>query len=131
MNEPKVRIAPSINGHTIVLGAGHSVAIYKRKGEFYVAEFLDGCGELAYADTWFRFHAGALRCYNGRAALRRSMPLTPEMMQKIERLHAESEARQERMLAVAGNVATIVKRCLLSLVPWTRGVASRTSGTVG
>ena len=129
--ESQMRTASSINGHIMTLGAGHSIAIYERNRECYVAEFRDGCGELARAGTWFRFNAGALRCYNGRAALRSSMPLTPEMVEKIERLHRQSEARQERMLAVPGNVATKVKRCLLSLMSRTRGVASKASRTVG
>jgi hypothetical protein len=127
----KVRTAPSINGHMIALGAGHSIAIHERNGQGFVAEFRDGRGELSYAGSWFRFNAGALRCLRGRAALRCYTPLTAEMLQDIERLHAEREARQGRMRAVGGNVAAIVKRCLLGLVPWTRRVAPRTSGTVG
>ena len=129
--ESKARSAPSINGHMITLGAGHLIAIYERNRECYVAEFRDGFGELEYAGSWFRFHARELRCLNGRAGLRSSMPLTPEMLQRIERLHAQSEARQERMLAVPRNVATIVGRCLLSLKFWTHSVVSKTSRTVG
>ncbi len=129
--ESQMRTAPSINGHMIILGAGHSIAIYERNRECYVAEFRDGYGMLAYTGTWFRFHAGTLKCYNGRAALRSSMPLTPEMLEQIERLHRQSEARQERMLAVPGNVAAIAKRCLLGLMSWTRGVASKPGRTVG
>jgi hypothetical protein len=129
--ESKARTTSSINGRVIVLGAGHSIAIYERNGEGYVAEFRDGHASLEYAGSWFRFNAGALRCLRGRAALQSSKPLNPEMLQKIERLHAASDARQERMLAMLGNVATKVKRCLLSLVSWTRGGASRTSRTVG
>ena len=74
--ETQMRTAPSINGYMITLGAGHSVALYERNRECYVAEFRDGCIALAYAGSWFRFHAGALRSYDGRAALRSSMPLT-------------------------------------------------------
>ena len=42
--ESKMRTAPSINGHMITLGAGHSIAIYERNRECYVAEFRDGYG---------------------------------------------------------------------------------------
>ena len=130
--ESKVRTTPSINGHMIALGAGHSIAIYERNGFSHVAEFRDGRGEFTYAGAWFRSYAGGLRyCHNRRSDFQRSMPLTPEMLQKIERLHAESEASEDRMLAVPGNVATIVKRCLSSLVSWTHSVASKTSRTVG
>jgi len=131
--ESEMHTAPSINGHMLTLGAGHSIAIYERNRERYVAEFRDGHGELAYAAEWFRFHAGGLRyCHNRRrVALQSSVPLTPEMLEKIERLHWESETRQERTLAMPGNVATTVKRWVLSLIYWTRGVASRTSRRVG
>ena len=131
--ESQMHTTPSINGHMLTLDAGHSIAVYERNRCCYVAEFRDGHGELAYAAEWFRFHAGGLRyCHNRRrVALQSSVPLTPEMLEKIERLHRESEARQQRMLAVLGNVATKVKRCLLSLISWTRGVASKTSRTVG
>ncbi len=129
--ESKARIAPSINGHMITLGAGHSIAIYERNGAGFVAEFRDGRESLEYAGSWFRFNSGALRCIRGRTALEFSMPLTPDMLQKIEQLHAADEARQKRTLAVPRNVATIVKHCLLSVKSWTRSVASKTSRTVG
>jgi len=72
----------------IDLGTGHTIAIYKRNGVCWVAEFRDGRGERDYAGSWFRFHAGGLRyCHNRRrAALESSTPLTPEMLEKIERL---------------------------------------------
>jgi len=121
-----MRAAPPINGHFIDLGSGRSIAIYERNGERRVAEFCDGCEELMHADTWFRFHAGALRhCRQS------PMPLTPEMLQKIERLHAESDAREERMLAVPRNVAAAAKRCLINLVSWTRELGSKTKRPVG
>lgn len=126
-----MRTAPSINGHMIALGTGHSIAIYERNGFSYVAEFRNGRGEFTYAGAWFRTYAGGLRyCHNRRTAFQVSMPLSPDMLANIERLHAEDEARHERMLAVPGEVATIVKRFLLSLMSWTRG-ASKTSRTVG
>ena len=59
--ESKPRTAPSIYGHMITLGVDHSIAIYERNGECYVAEFRDGCGSLEDASSWFRFHAGVLR----------------------------------------------------------------------
>jgi hypothetical protein len=122
---------PSIKGHVIILGTGRSIAIYERNGERCVADFCDGRGELMSADTWFRFHAGALRhCGNGDAP-QPYMPLTPGILQQIERLHGESDARQERMLAMPRNAARTVKRCLISLISWTRGLSSKTRRTVG
>jgi hypothetical protein len=114
--ESPTRTAPPISGHVIDLGTGRSIAIYERNGEWCVAEFCDGRGELMHADTWFRFRAGALGHRRNRHAVPRSSePLPPEMRQKIERLHRESESRQQRILAVPRNVAMAVKRCLIRL----------------
>jgi hypothetical protein len=115
----------------ISLGVGHSIAIYERNREYYVAEFRDGGARLEYAGSWFRFHAGALRCYSGRAALQSSMPLTPEILERIERLHAESEARQARMLAVPRTVAAAALRYWASVMSRLNGGASKISQTVG
>ena len=124
----RVCTAPSINGHMIDLSAGHSIAIYERNGLCWVAEFRDGHGEFTYANTWLRGYAGGLwQCRHRRATLESSMPLSAAMLAKIERLHAEHEAGQERMLGVLRNLATTVKRCVLSLKSWARGVASKTS----
>lgn len=128
--ETKVRSAPSINGHMIVLGPEHSIVIYERNRECYVAEFRDGRGSLEYAGSWFRFHARALRCYTGRAVLRSSMPLSPEMLEKIERLHAASDAQQARMLAVPRRIAAAAQRYWINAISRLRR-AAKTSQTLG
>ena len=129
--ESKPRTAPSINGHMITLGVGHSIAIYERNRECYVAEFRDGGASLEYAGSWFRFHAGALRCYSGRAALQSFMPLPPEIREKLERLHAESEARQERVLAVPRTVIATARRYCINVISRLRGRAAKVSRTFG
>lgn len=129
--QSKARTAPSINGHMIALGAGHSIAIYERNGNGFVAEFRDGCGELAYAGSWFRFNAGALRCLKGPDALQFFMPLTAETLQKIEQLHVDSEARQERMLAVPRTIAAAAKRWAISLISRLRGREYKINPTLG
>lgn len=127
--EANVGSAPSVNGHMIVLGPKHSIAIYERNRECYVAEFRDGRGSLEYASSWFRFHAGMLRCYTGRGFLRSSMPLSPDVLEKIERLHDASDARQARMLAVPRSIAATVQRWI-SIMSRLRG-ASKISQTIG
>jgi hypothetical protein len=116
----------------IALDAGHSVAIYERDGESYVAEFRDGAGEFAYAHTWFRFHADVLRyCRNRRVIDHSCMALLPETLEKIEQLHSESESRQQRMLAMPRTAAAAVNRYLTRLISWMRRPASRTRRIVG
>ena len=129
--ESEVRTAPSINGHMIALGAGHLIAIYHRNGECHVAEFRDGYGSLEYASSWFRFQAGALRWGKGLAALQSSMPLSPEMLEEIERLHAASDARQARMLALPGSIAAAARRYWNNVISRLRGRTARTSQTLG
>jgi hypothetical protein len=114
--ESQPRTAPSINGHMIALGVGHSIAIHERNGEGFVAEFRDGLGELSHAGSWFRFNAGALQSLRGRAALRCYTPLTAKMLQNIERLHAEREAREERMRAVPRTVAAAARRYCINVM---------------
>jgi len=126
-SELMVSGTPSINGHMIALGAGHSIAIYERNGEHYVAEFRGGRAGFVNAATWFRSYAGSLRYrHNGRAAADPSITLSPEMLQIIERLHAESEARQERVLALPRTVAAAAQRYWTSVTLRLRGRARHT-----
>ena len=129
--ESKSRTAPSINGHMIVLGAGHSIAFYERNGVRYVAEFRDGGGEFTYAAAWFRLYAGGRRyCHDRRSALQPATPLIPEMLETIERLHRESELREKRMLAALRSIGTAAQRCWIGVMSRLRGRASRISRTV-
>jgi hypothetical protein len=125
--EVKVTAAPSISGNMIDLGTGYAIAIYERNGVCWVAEFYDGRGEFDYAGAWFRFYAGRLRA--ARVALKSPTPLTPEMLEKIERLHRASEAREERILAVPRTVAAAAQRWAISLMSLLRGRGSKIGQT--
>jgi len=127
--ESEVRATASIEGHMIDLDTGHTIAIYKRNGVCWVAEFRDGRGELDYAGSWFRFHAGGLRyCHNRRrTALQSSTPLTSEMLENIERLHVASDACQERMLAVPRTLAAAARRYWINVISRLRGRAVKIS----
>jgi len=130
--ELQMRTASSVYGHVIDLGVGHSIAIYERNGASWVAEFRDGHGEIMYAGAWFRLNSGGLRyCHNHRPALQRSMPLTLEVLETIERLHAEREARQRRMLAVPRTVATTARHYFVSAMSRLRSGTSKISQTLG
>jgi hypothetical protein len=107
----------SIDGHLLQLGEGHEVAIYTRDGMCWVAEFKDGRGELFNAGTFFRFHAGVLR-YSHRpyaVACASATVLTPEALERIERLHQQLEARDARMLGAGMAIVASVMRCCRAL----------------
>jgi hypothetical protein len=125
--ESGIGATPSIEGNMIDLGAGNAIAIYERNGVCWVAEFYDGHGKLEYAGSWFRFHAGRLRA--ARAALKSTVPLTPEMLERIECLHRTSEAREQSMLAVPRAVAAAAQRYLISVISRLR--ESKISQTLG
>jgi hypothetical protein len=107
-----------IDGHLLQLGEGHEVAIYTRDGVFWVAEFTDGHSELLNAATFFRFHAGALRYSNRRhaAALESAAALTPEVLERIERLHQQLDAQDARILSATVAVVASVMRCCRGLM---------------
>jgi hypothetical protein len=83
-------MTPVAEGHVLHLREGHEVAIYKRNGVHWVAEFRDGSAELVDATSWFHFHTGALRYSFGNraAALNATSEITPEVLAQIERLHS-------------------------------------------
>ena len=112
--ESEVRTAPSINGHMIALGTEQWIAVYERNQESYVAEFRQGRGGFTPAGLWFRLDAGCLR-YR-LAAVRAATALTREMLENIERLHREDEAREQRTLALPRSVAAAARRYWISVL---------------
>lgn len=121
MNDYQAPMAPRINGHMIALTAMHSIAVYDRDGSSYIAEFRNGQGTLACAVAWFRSNERLLRSREGRHALQFCTPLDAETLGKIERLHAEGEARHERMLAFPRWLAAAVKAQLNTVRSRLRG----------
>ena len=92
--KPETQAEASINGYVIGRGGAHSIAIYERNGVSWVAEFRDGRGELMNANTWFYFHAERLGYWNRRQAYKSVQPLPLPMLQEIQSLHRDREARE-------------------------------------
>ncbi len=76
------------------------VAIYLRKGTLWVADFIDGDGELVEAATWFRFNCGALSTYHARRRMvqESAIPLSPELVTRIESLHRPNAPLSDRAI---------------------------------
>jgi len=105
-------------GHMIELDVGHSIAIYQRNGEPWVAEFRGGRGSIMQATTWFRFYGAKLRyCADSP----HSKPLPQAVLEAIERLHAEAEARDERMLDLARTASAAARRHWIKMISRLRG----------
>jgi hypothetical protein len=89
-----------IQGQLLRLSTHHTVAIYLRQGSIWVAEFIDGRGVLADANTWFRFNCGTLSNSHAlrRMALESAIPLSAELVEQIEALHRPPVVKRRRAL---------------------------------
>jgi hypothetical protein len=76
----------------------------------WVADFVDGHGVLVDVNTWFRFNCGTVANSHvrRRIALESAMPLSTQLIARIEALHRERELDSWRTLpsafAVAGSI---------------------------
>ena len=88
-----------IQGQVLRMSQRREAAIYLRKGTLWVADFIDGDGEIVEATTWFRFNCGALSAYHARRRMVResAIPLSSELVNRIETLHRPT--RQRRTIA--------------------------------
>ena len=85
---PARRFSSPIQGQLLRLTDRREVAIFLRDGALWVADFIDGNGELVDAITWFRFHCAALTTSQARhrMVLESAIPLSEELVARIELL---------------------------------------------
>jgi hypothetical protein len=78
-----------IQGQFLRLSARREVAIYLLDGMLWVADFIDGRGELFEPETWFRFNCASLAAGDARRRmlLESGLPLSADIVTKIESLH--------------------------------------------
>ncbi len=91
-----------IQGQVLRMSQRREAAIYLRKGTLWVADFIDGDGEIVEATTWFRFNCGALSAYHARRRMVResAIPLSAELVDRIETLHRPAQqAKNDRAMA--------------------------------
>lgn len=87
VNDTRGSLSP-IQGQLLRLSERREVAIFLRDGALWVADFIDGQGELVDAVTWFRFHCAALSTAQARhrMVLESGIPLSEELVARIELL---------------------------------------------
>ena len=85
----------SIQGQFLRLSERREVAIYLRQGVLWVADFVDGQGELIDPQTWFRFNCGGptTRQARRRMLLESAVPLSIDVAARIENLHRSADGR--------------------------------------
>ena len=95
----------SIRGQLLRLSEHRAVAIYLRGDRTWVADFVDGHGVLVDVDTWFRFNCGTVANSHvtRRIALESAIPLSSQLIARIEALHRELE--QSPCLTLPGALA--------------------------
>jgi len=112
--------AGSILGQLLRHSEHREVAIFLRDGALWVADFVDGNGQLIDATTWFRFNCAALFSSHAqrRMALESAIPLSAELVARIQRLHSPTVIPKRAAVLRVVN-ATSVHRArgrLLSLI---------------
>jgi hypothetical protein len=95
LTDHALRLRGSIQGRLLRLSTHHTVAIYLRQGSLWVADFIDGQGTLVNANTWFRFNCRSLANSHAlrRMALESAIPLSVDLIERIEGLHHATTAR--------------------------------------
>jgi hypothetical protein len=86
-----------IQGQILRLSERREVAIYLRAGRLWIADFIDGEGELVEPREWFRFNCGTPNAVPARRRMEReaAIPLSSGIAERIERLHRQAEAAAE------------------------------------
>ena len=87
--EPDPMRASAIPGQILRRNERREVAIYLRGDKLWVADFIDGCGELVDAVMWFRFNCGTRESVHAqcRMIFESAIPLYEQLEKKIEELH--------------------------------------------
>jgi len=87
-----------IQGQLLRRSERREVAIYLRDGKLWIADFIDGVGELIEPEAWFRFNCGTpwARRAHRRMLFESATPLYSELASRIEQLHRTSPNTAQR-----------------------------------
>ena len=97
----------SIQGQMLRRSERREVAIFLRDDALWVADFIDGQGELIDASTWFRFNCGAFSTTHARrrTVLESAIPLSAELVERISRLPLPAPRPQRGIARLAEGIA--------------------------
>jgi hypothetical protein len=103
--------ARSIQGQLLRQSERREVAIFLRDGALWVADFIDGQGQLIDATTWFRFNCGAVSTSHARRRMvfESAVPLSEALVGRIERLPRPATVQTSAGL---GRMIEALARCL-------------------
>ena len=92
---PDCGVRTRIQGQVLRCTERREVAIFLVGGALWVADFIDGRGELIDAATWIRFNCGSASIDHAyrRMALESALPLSEGLVARIETL-LRSDAAQ-------------------------------------
>lgn len=88
MKIDRERFPHAIQGQLLRRSERREVAIFLHDRALWIADFIDGRGELVDALTWFRFNCGDVSSWHARRrmVLDSAIPLSEELVARIERL---------------------------------------------
>jgi hypothetical protein len=100
-----------LQGQLLRRSERREVAIFLRDQALWVADFIDGQGELIDAPTWFRFNCGEHSNPHSRRrmVLESALPLSADIVDRIERLPHPATAPKR---GVIGRLFTAIRNCL-------------------
>ena len=80
--------ASRLQGQVLRRSTRREVAIFLEDDALWVADFIDGEGEIVDAVTWFRFNCGAPESMQARRrmVLESAIPFSDELVARIEAL---------------------------------------------
>lgn len=95
--DPTDHESSPIQGQLLRQSERREVAIYLREGQLWIADFIDGIGELIEPVAWFRFNCATpwARRAHRRMLFESATPLSTELAARIERLHQPPAAGGE------------------------------------
>jgi hypothetical protein len=87
-------LEPPLQGQLLRRTNRREVAIFLRDGALWIADFIDGHGEICEAATWFRFNCAetAISAAERRMLLESALPLSADLAARIETLFRSSDS---------------------------------------